>query len=188
MFDSRYVNRVSVVNWPLRRPILSVFANRYIRAVTGMTPRDCTSGFRCWRREVLLHIPLERIVSEGYAFLVEMLFEAHRRGFRIGEAPIIFVERRAGKSKMSRAVITESVLMPWRLVCRKRLSALAYWRAFGSLRMAKNRNVARALFRNLCPIEASHVKVPPVDLVAPWCYKLASRSNLRFLPNQLAHS
>jgi dolichol-phosphate mannosyltransferase len=132
VIGSRYVNGVSVVNWPLRRLVLSVFANRYIRAVTGMTPHDCTSGFRCWRREMLSHVPLERIMSEGYAFLVEMLFEAHRLGLRIGETPIIFVERRAGKSKMSRAVIFESVLMPWRLICRRRLSALARWRAFGS--------------------------------------------------------
>ena len=119
VIGSRYVQGISVVNWPLRRLILSAFANRYIRAVTHLPADDCTSGFRCWRRAALSRIPLDRIVSEGYAFLVEMLFEAHRRGCRIGESPIIFVERRMGRSKMSRGVILESVYMPWRLVLRK---------------------------------------------------------------------
>ena len=118
VIGSRYVQGISVVNWPLRRLILSTCANRYIRAVTRMAPNDCTSGFRCWRREVLLRMPLERIVSDGYAFLVELLFEAHRLGTRIGEAPIVFVERRSGQSKMSRSVILESVFMPWRLLFR----------------------------------------------------------------------
>jgi dolichol-phosphate mannosyltransferase len=121
VIGSRYTQGVSVVNWPLHRLILSTFANRYIRAVTQMPPADCTSGFRCWRREALTRIPLERIVSDGYAFLVEMLFEAHRRGCRIGEVPIIFVERRVGQSKMSGPVIFESAYMPWRLVLRRAL-------------------------------------------------------------------
>jgi dolichol-phosphate mannosyltransferase len=121
VIGSRYTQGVSVVNWPLHRLILSTFANRYIRAVTQMPPADCTSGFRCWRREALARIPLERIVSDGYAFLVEMLFEAHRRGCRIGEVPIIFVERRVGQSKMSGPVIFESAYMPWRLVLRRAL-------------------------------------------------------------------
>jgi dolichol-phosphate mannosyltransferase len=118
VIGSRYVHGVSVVNWPLRRLILSTFANRYVRRITRMTPNDCTSGFRCWRREMLLRVPLEEIASDGYAFLVEMLFEAHRRGARIGEVPIIFVERRAGSSKMSRSVIVESAIMPWRLILK----------------------------------------------------------------------
>ena len=78
VIGSRYLQGVSVVNWPLHRLILSTFANRYIRAVTRLPVADCTSGFRCWRREALARVPLERIVSDGYAFLVEMLFEAHR--------------------------------------------------------------------------------------------------------------
>ena len=78
VIGSRYLNGVSVVNWPLHRIFLSAFANRYIRLVTSLTPRDCTSGFRCWRRESLARLPLTRMVSDGYAFLVEMLFEASR--------------------------------------------------------------------------------------------------------------
>jgi dolichol-phosphate mannosyltransferase len=118
VIGSRYLHGVSVVNWPLRRLFLSTFANNYIRTVTRLPVRDCTSGFRCWRREALHRIPLERILSDGYAFLVEMLYEAHRRGCRIGEVPIIFVERRAGHSKMSSGVILESAYMPWRVVLR----------------------------------------------------------------------
>jgi dolichol-phosphate mannosyltransferase len=118
VIGSRYLHGVSVVNWPLRRLILSTFANRYIRAITRLSPRDCTSGYRCWRREALALVPLERVVSDGYAFLVELLYEASRRGARIGEVPIIFVERRQGVSKMSTRVMFESALTPWRLVLR----------------------------------------------------------------------
>jgi dolichol-phosphate mannosyltransferase len=119
VIGSRYLHGVSVVNWPLHRIFLSAFANRYIRAVTSLTPADCTSGFRCWRREALAQLPLSAMVSDGYAFLVEMLFEASRRGCRIGEVPIIFVERRQGQSKVSSAVLIESLITPWRLIFRK---------------------------------------------------------------------
>jgi dolichol-phosphate mannosyltransferase len=118
VIGSRYLHGVSVVNWPLRRLILSTFANRYVRAVTGLPARDCTSGYRCWRRTALATLPLRRFVSDGYAFLVEMLYEAMSAGCRIGEVPIIYVERREGQSKMSRSVILESVFVPWRLVLR----------------------------------------------------------------------
>jgi dolichol-phosphate mannosyltransferase len=118
VIGSRYMHGVSVVNWPLRRLILSAFANRYIRAITRLRAQDCTSGYRCWRRETLALLPLERVVSEGYAFLVEMLYEAARRGARVGEVPIIFVERRQGVSKLSTGVLMESILTPWRLVLR----------------------------------------------------------------------
>ena len=120
VIGSRYLNGVSVVNWPLRRIFLSTFANRYIRFVTGLTPTDCTSGFRCWRREALARIPLDRVASAGYAFLVEMLYRAAENGSRIGEVPIIFVERRQGQSKVSRAVLLESLAIPWRLRLRRR--------------------------------------------------------------------
>ncbi len=119
VIGSRYLNGVSVVNWPLHRIFLSAFANRYIRMVTSLTPRDCTSGFRCWRRSSLARLPLKDMVSDGYAFLVEMLFEASRRGCRIGEVPIIFVERRQGQSKVSGSVLFESLITPWRLLFRK---------------------------------------------------------------------
>ena len=118
VIGSRYLNGVSVVNWPLRRLILSTFANNYVRTITGLPARDCTSGYRCWRREALAKLPLRQFVSDGYAFLVEMLFEAMGMGLRIGEVPIIYVERREGQSKMSRGVILESVFVPWRLVAR----------------------------------------------------------------------
>lgn len=118
VIGSRYLHGVSVVNWPLRRLILSTFANRYVRAITGLPARDCTSGYRCWRREALARLPLREFVSDGYAFLVEMLYQAMGAGCRIGEVPIIYVERREGQSKMSRGVIFESIFVPWRLVLR----------------------------------------------------------------------
>lgn len=118
VIGSRYLNGVSVVNWPLRRLFLSTFANRYIHAITGLRIKDCTSGYRCWRRETLAKLPLDAVVSEGYAFLVELIFEAHARGARIGEVPIIFVERRVGASKLSSGVVMESMLTPWRLRMR----------------------------------------------------------------------
>ena len=120
VIGSRYLNGVSVVNWPLHRIFLSAFANRYIKGVTRLSPSDCTSGFRCWRREALAKIPLDRVASAGYAFLVEMLFRAAQNGSRIGEVPIIFVERRQGQSKVSRKVLFESLITPWRLRLRPR--------------------------------------------------------------------
>jgi dolichol-phosphate mannosyltransferase len=120
VIGSRYLHGISVVNWPLRRLVLSTLANRYIRGVTGLAVKDCTAGFRCWRREALQRIALDRVVSDGYAFQVEMLFEAARLGCRVVEVPIVFVERRQGTSKLSRGVVLESLLMPWRLRLRRR--------------------------------------------------------------------
>ncbi|MBI3400521.1 MAG: polyprenol monophosphomannose synthase [Acidobacteria bacterium] len=118
VIGSRYIAGGGIVNWPLRRKLLSRCANIYIRTVTRLSPRDCTSGYRCWRREVLASLPFERFGSEGYSFLVEMLFVAERRGWRIAEAPITFVERRQGESKLSGTVLLESIVTPWRLVAR----------------------------------------------------------------------
>lgn len=115
VLGSRYLHGISVVNWPLHRIALSTGANLYIRAVTGMPVRDCTSGFRCWRREALARLPLDAIVSDGYSFQIEMLWRATRLGFRITEVPIVFVERREGHSKLSQAVLVEALWMPWRL-------------------------------------------------------------------------
>ena len=109
MIGSRYVPGGAIVNWPLRRRLLSRFANFYIRSVTRIDARDCTSGYRCWRRDVLAALPLDRFISDGYSFLVEMLFVAERGGHRLAEVPITFVERREGESKLSRAVLLESV-------------------------------------------------------------------------------
>jgi dolichol-phosphate mannosyltransferase len=118
VIGSRYMHGVSVVNWPLHRIALSAFANRYIRAVTGLTPTDCTSGFRMWRRDALARLPLDGVRANGYAFLTETLYEAGRLGCRIGETPIVFVERLEGYSKVSQSVLMESLMTPWRLVLR----------------------------------------------------------------------
>jgi dolichol-phosphate mannosyltransferase len=119
VIGSRYLHGISVANWPLRRLVLSAFANWYVRSITGLNLRDCTAGFRCWRREALEKIPLSRIASDGYAFMVETTYEASRRGCRIGEVPIVFVERREGASKISSGVLVESMIMPWRLRLRR---------------------------------------------------------------------
>jgi len=118
VIGSRYVAGGKIVNWPLRRRLLSRFANIYVRTVTRLTARDCTSGYRCWRREALAGMPLDRFISDGYSFLVEMLYVATRRGCRIGEVPITFVERRLVESKMSSRVLFESAIAPWRLIGR----------------------------------------------------------------------
>jgi dolichol-phosphate mannosyltransferase len=118
VIGSRYLNGISVVNWPLRRIILSQFANFYIRTVTGLHMRDITTGYRCWRRESLARLPLERIVSDGYAFLLDVTFMAAAAGLTIVESPIIFIERRIGASKLSGGVLLESLLTPWKLIMR----------------------------------------------------------------------
>ena len=116
---SRYIPGGAVVNWPRKRLVLSRFANTYIRTITQLTPRDCTSGYRCWRREMLERISLDRFTSDGYSFLVEMLYAASRAGCRFAEVPITFVERRVGESKLSMNVLVESIITPWRLVATK---------------------------------------------------------------------
>jgi dolichol-phosphate mannosyltransferase len=118
VIGSRYLNGISVVNWPLRRIILSSFANFYIRTVTGLHMRDITTGYRCWRRESLARLPLERIVSDGYAFLLDVTFMAADAGLSIVESPIIFIERRIGASKLSSGVLIESLFTPWKLIMR----------------------------------------------------------------------
>jgi dolichol-phosphate mannosyltransferase len=115
---SRYVTGGRIENWPFHRRVLSAFANRYIRAITHITIRDCTSGFRCWRREALERLPLASITSDGYAFIVELAWEAWRAQLRCVEVPITFVERRNGASKLSGVVIVESAIVPWRLAAR----------------------------------------------------------------------
>ncbi len=118
VIGSRYVEGGGVVNWPAHRVALSAFANRYIRVITGLEPRDCTSGYRMWRRAALAGLPLANARANGYAFLTEMLYQAARQGCRIAEVPITFVERQEGYSKVSNRVLAESLLMPWRLVLR----------------------------------------------------------------------
>jgi dolichol-phosphate mannosyltransferase len=124
VIGSRYLHGVSVVNWSLKRLILSTWANAYVRALAGLTPRDCTSGFRLWRAALLGRLGLERVRSEGYSFLVECLFRASRDRARIAEVPIVFVERKAGESKLSTGVMIESAILPWRLLGRRLLERL----------------------------------------------------------------
>jgi dolichol-phosphate mannosyltransferase len=118
VIGSRYVPGGTLRNWARHRVMLSAFANRYVRTITRLPVHDCTSGFRCWRRDLLERLPLGAIRSDGYAFQVEMTWEAHHAGGRIAEAPITFVERHEGRSKMSGRVIAESIVLPWRLVAR----------------------------------------------------------------------
>jgi dolichol-phosphate mannosyltransferase len=121
VIGSRYIPGGALRHWPAHRVMLSTFANWYVRAITRLPVHDCTSGFRCWTRTLLTRLPLDRIVSDGYAFQVEMAWEAHTTGGRIVEVPITFVERREGQSKMSGRVIAESMVLPWRLAARPRV-------------------------------------------------------------------
>jgi dolichol-phosphate mannosyltransferase len=116
VIGSRYrKGRVTVVNWPMSRLILSYAANLYARQVTGLKLDDSTGGFKCFRREVLESIDLGAIRSNGYAFQIEMSFRAWKKGFRIIEIPIVFVDRTEGTSKMSHRIVREAVWMVWRL-------------------------------------------------------------------------
>jgi dolichol-phosphate mannosyltransferase len=112
---SRYLDGVTVVNWPLRRLVLSVGANVYARVVTGLPVKDCTGGFKCFRREVLEALPLDRIRSDGYSFQIEVNWYAWKLGFRIREIPIVFVDRSLGVSKMSKRIIWEAAWLVWKL-------------------------------------------------------------------------
>jgi dolichol-phosphate mannosyltransferase len=115
VLGSRYLKGVTVVNWPLKRLVLSYSANLYTRLVTGLPVNDATGGFKCFRRRALEGVRLENVKSDGYAFQIEMSFKCWKRGFRIKEIPIVFVDRRAGESKMNRRIIWEAVWMVWRL-------------------------------------------------------------------------
>ena len=116
VLGSRYRNgKVTVVNWPIKRLLLSYFANVYARVVTGLPVWDATGGFKCFRRKVLEAIDLSHVRSNGYAFQIEMSFRAWRKHFRIVEIPIVFVDRTEGQSKMSRSIVREAIWMVWRL-------------------------------------------------------------------------
>lgn len=116
VLGSRYrEGKVTVVNWPIARLILSYFANVYARFVTGLPLWDATGGFKCFRRSVLESIDLSKVVSNGYAFQIEMSFRAWKKGFHIIEIPIVFVDRTEGQSKMSKSIVREAIWMVWRL-------------------------------------------------------------------------
>lgn len=112
---SRYLNGVSVVNWPIRRLMLSYFASVYTRLITGLEIMDCTSGFKCFRRETIEAIDLDRVKSDGYSFQIEMNYRCMEKGLKIVEVPIIFIDRHAGSSKMSKKIVREAVFMVWKL-------------------------------------------------------------------------
>jgi dolichol-phosphate mannosyltransferase len=118
VIGSRYKTGVNVINWPISRLLLSIGANQYARLVTGLPLTDSTGGFKCFRREVLEAIPLERVRSNGYAFQIEMSFLAWKKGFRIREIPIVFTDRVEGQSKMNGKIVREAVWMVWWLRLR----------------------------------------------------------------------
>ena len=115
VLGSRYINGVRVLNWPMARLLLSFFARVYTRIITGMTIKDATGGFKCFRRNVLESIDLDKVKSNGYSFQIEMTFKAYIKGFKIKEIPIVFVDRVKGKSKMSKKIVREAVMMVWKL-------------------------------------------------------------------------
>jgi dolichol-phosphate mannosyltransferase len=126
VIGSRYLNGVSVVNWPIRRLILSYCASVYTRWVTGLHLWDCTSGFKCFRRSAIESIDLQRVTSDGYSFQIEMNYRCMEKGLRMAEIPIIFIDRHAGSSKMSRKIVREAVFMVWKLRLQTLFSR--FWR------------------------------------------------------------
>ncbi len=115
VLGSRYINGVNVINWPIGRLLISYYANMYSRIATGLPVRDATGGFKCFRKEVLQAIDFEKVKSNGYAFQIELSFKAWKKGFKIKEIPIIFVDRFAGESKLSREIMWEAVFLVWKL-------------------------------------------------------------------------
>ena len=118
VLGSRYKEGVNVVNWPIKRLLLSYFANGYTRYITGLKVCDATGGFKCFRRKVIEAIDLDKVKSNGYAFQIEMTFKAWKKGFKICEIPIIFIDRREGQSKMSKKIVHEAIFMVWKLRIR----------------------------------------------------------------------
>jgi dolichol-phosphate mannosyltransferase len=112
---SRYANGIRVINWPLNRLILSLAAAKYVQVITGMKVSDPTGGYKCFRRNTLQLLDLERVRSNGYSFQIEMTHKVWRRGLRVAEVPIIFTDRFQGRSKMSMNIVEEALLMVWRL-------------------------------------------------------------------------
>ena len=125
VIGSRYVKGISVVNWPLRRLMLSYGANTYTRIITGMPIMDGTGGFKAWKAKVLRNINLESVQSQGYSFQIEMNFRTWLKKYKIKETPIIFSDRTIGQSKMSKAIVYEAIFMVWRL---------RSWKIFGMLK------------------------------------------------------
>lgn len=121
VLGSRYINGIRIINWPLKRLILSKFAANYVRIITGMPFTDPTGGYKCFRRCALESINLDEVRSDGYSFQIEMTHKIWRQGLRIVEVPIIFTERFQGRSKMTGHIIQEALLMVWRLLLQNKL-------------------------------------------------------------------
>ncbi len=115
VIGSRYLTGVNVVNWPMSRLLISYGGNMFARIVAGIPVRDCTAGFKCFRRKVLQALPLDKIGSSGYSFQIEMNFYTWKKGFVIQEVPIVFTDRKAGVSKMSTKIVREALLLLWKL-------------------------------------------------------------------------
>lgn len=119
VIGSRYLTGVNVINWPLRRLILSYFANLYTRVITGMPIKDATGGFKCFRASALKQIDLDKVKTNGYGFQIEMNFRFWAKGFRVKEIPIIFIDRMNGVSKMNKKIIIEAIFLVWKLkICK----------------------------------------------------------------------
>jgi dolichol-phosphate mannosyltransferase len=138
---SRYINGVNVVNWPMKRVLMSYYASAYVRQITGMKVRDTTAGFKCYRRYVLETIELDKIKFMGYAFQIEMKFAAWKLGFIIKEVPIKFVDRKIGASKMTKGIIKEAILgvlnMQWQSSTGKFIKIMQEQRTSGLFSLAK---------------------------------------------------
>ena len=115
VIGSRYINGISVVNWPLKRLFLSYGASVYSRVITGMPIKDATGGFKAWKASTLNAIDLKSVRSSGYSFQIEMNFRTWHKGYKLVEHPIIFIDRTVGESKMSKSIMLEAVWMVWRL-------------------------------------------------------------------------
>jgi dolichol-phosphate mannosyltransferase len=115
VLGSRYIKGVNVVNWPLKRLLLSYFANLYTRIITGMDVKDATGGFKCFRATALSKINFDEVKSNGYSFQIEMTYRLWKKGAKVKEIPIIFVDRLEGESKMSKKIVYEAIFMVWKL-------------------------------------------------------------------------
>jgi len=124
IIGSRYIEGVNVINWPMQRLLLSYFANQYTRIITGLPLQDSTGGFKCFKRKVLEAINLDEIKSNGYAFQIEMNYKAWKKGFKLKEVSIIFMDRVAGTSKMSKQIVHEAIFRVWKLRFRDFLGIL----------------------------------------------------------------
>jgi len=124
VIGSRYRAGVNVINWPISRLLLSIGANQYARAITGLPLTDSTAGFKCFRREVLEAIDFEKVRSNGYSFQIEMSFRAWKKGFRLVEIPIVFTDRMEGQSKMNKRIVREAIWMVWWLRLRSLVGRL----------------------------------------------------------------